>query len=267
MASLTVLTLNCMLLPITRGVTLAASQAAVWLTKCMGDVDVLVLQEVFDPLGAMTIRSGLVATWPYQVRPLGNKRGVNGGVMIASKWPLTHVAAFEYSHGVGGDALAAKGAVAATVHKTGSKPVVVVGTHMQAGRDATARAIRRSQWQELGWFTNTWLAQRAGDSALTIVAGDFNDDMESNPLPARHQLQTIQPPLSAGVSFSLEYNPTAARRAEPDDVSATLDAVLVAARPQSGLTCFAAATIVGPRTVDGATFTDHEAVLAACRWR
>lgn len=265
--TLTVLSLNCMLLPLIQSVTTRAAQAALWLCQCMPDVEVLVLQEIFSPLGSMTLHRGLIAKWPFLMRPLGNKRGINGGVLIASKYPLSHVAAFEYSQGTGSDAWAAKGAVAATIHPPRGMPVVVVGTHLQAGWDSTCRAVRHMQWQELAWFVHTWVGGRTGGATPVIVAGDFNDDMATCTEPETHRLCNIPPPATAGLTFDMDHNEIARRRAEPDDISATLDGILVAQPSDSKCICFASCTVVRPRAVDGEPFTDHEALLAAFRWQ
>ncbi len=266
---LTVATLNCMLLPLPPTNRKRRTRAALrWLHSHTRNVDVLVLTEVFSDHSAATLRTGLSTVWPHMSRPLlGRSTTVaNGGVLIASKWPMTDGWAITFPHTVGSDKLAAKGAAAVVVCKPGGTPVVVVGTHLQAGTDGAAVSTRWNQWLYLQWFMQRFLRGDARDLPR-IVVGDFNEDLvdHEHQICTKIGLHPVLPPPQDGMSFDLADNELAAARAEPDDVTAMLDGVLVDVTDRKHR-CHAASRLVYPRDAAGKPFTDHEMVVAVLRW-
>ena len=253
-------TLNCMLIP-TSDVSQRAAAAAEWLRSVLHRVDVVVLTEVFSPTAFHILYTRLRLVWPYMVRPLHNTRGANGGVLLLSKWPLTHVYAMFYSQAVHSDALAAKGAVAAIVRPRTAAPMLVVGTHMQAGGDPASCAVRAHQWTELNWFLRGFLAT-AAPQVPRLVCGDFNEDTGTAGNALRtHYLQSIPTPRAHGVSYDLVNNDIAAARAQKGDVTSMLDGVAVDQCTQHVTYC--AGALLRPRDPLGDAFTDHEAIVAA----
>ena len=94
-----------------------------------------------------------------------------------------------------------------------------------------------------------------------VVAGDFNFDMHASGDMAKLGLCVVPPPARDGVTYELERNALAAKRAEHDDTTAMLDAVAINQRnPQCVF--HACCRVVRPRNPDGTPFTDHEVVVA-----
>lgn len=255
---LTVCTLNCMLLPL-HDFRRRAREVVTWLNEHMKKADVLVLTEIFSVVAAHIIITGLHPHWRFMLRPLSNRCGWDGGVLVASRWPVSQTFALRFADAVGTDWLVSKGVVAAVVHKPGSPPVVVAGTHMQAGTDARTRMVRAKQWQTVQWFLQTYLQALARD-VPRIVVGDFNEDMLRSGKPSDLQLCPVHPPTRDGFTFDLQANALAAQRAEPGDMTATLDGILIdQTTPHHHV---ATAHIVYPRTKQRQPFTDHEALVA-----
>lgn len=268
MSDISVLTWNCMLLPFIHEVKQRAYNIASWLRCCASSVDVLVLQEIFSPSAYIVLHRELVHHWPYVVRPLATSlqtSTMNGGVVIASKWPITHVCAMPFTRSVHSDRMVAKGACAATVHLPSCAPVIVVGLHMQAGSDPPAATVRASQWRELAWFVHQRLHHQAAGLASIIVAGDFNEDLRSSTSASRAGLCNVQPPSSHGCTFDLQHNQLAALRAEPGDATALLDGIMVAQPRQSRLAHIAGTMVVRPRTLSGQPMSDHEVLLGVVK--
>ena len=257
-SQITLCTLNCMLLPLP-GFQQRAREAVTWLLEHARRADVLVLTEVFSVVAAHIVIAGLQGHWRHMLRPLGNNLGTDGGVLIASRWPISQTFAMRFTDAVGMDRLAAKGVVAAVIHKPHASPVVVAGTHMQAGTDDVTSAVRAKQWRHVQWFMQSYL-QAAARGLPRFLAGDFNEDMLRSSRPQALRFRAVQPPPRDGFSFDLEANPLAAQRAEDGDYTATLDGILVdQTTPHRHVAC---ARIVYPRTKRGQPFTDHEALVA-----
>lgn len=255
---LSICTLNCMLLPLP-GFQHRAAELVNWLLEHARGVDVLVLTEIFSSITAHGIVSQLRCVWPHIFRPLNTTVLMDGGVMIASRWPVSQCYAVRFTHGAHSDRLADKGAVAVVVHKRKQKPVVVVGVHMQAGFTPAALQARFVQWCQLRWFVQQFL-RNVARHAPRFVAGDFNEDVRFS-----HALHTggfapILPPRADGVTFDLDFNAIASARANEEDATAMLDGVLV--DTTSDHTHVATARVLFPRSHAKRPFTDHEALLA-----
>ena len=252
-------TLNCMLLPAVHDSGSRAESAADWLQQLHGKVHVLVLTEIFSPIAHDVLHARLRRYWPYMTRPLHNAQGLNGGIMLLSKWPITHVYALPFTAAVSSDRMVAKGAVAAVVRPPdGEAPLVVLGTHMQAGNSGAAVRVRQQQWMQLYGFMRAFL-NVATYGLPRVVLGDFNEELRLSRTPAELHLGFVPPRASDGVTFDMQTNTIARERAEEGDVSAMLDGVLV---DQSTPHRHVATTrVIRPRTASGHPFTDHEAVL------
>jgi endonuclease/exonuclease/phosphatase family metal-dependent hydrolase len=98
----------------------------------------------------------------------------NGGIFIASRWPILAAENMIYRACSGSDCLAAKGVQYAKIQKTvdgRSKIVHVFGTHLQGYRGTNVAGVRRQQLHELAEFVK----QKAipADEPV-LLAGDFN---------------------------------------------------------------------------------------------
>ena len=141
-------------------------------------VDVLVINEGFVQVCLPHVRlTDLLAYygWPYYLAPISAWwKPSNGGVFIASKWPITSSASVAYGACRGADCLAAKGVQYARIEKRAdghSKPYHVFGTHMQAWGGAEAAEVRRRQAREIVAFIER---QEIPPTEPVILAGDLN---------------------------------------------------------------------------------------------
>lgn len=131
--------------------------------------DVIVFQEVFDVQMTKQLKKALASAYPYQVDPLKHKgRFTSSGILIVSKYPLSKVGEVVYDKGLGADAWAAKGCTLVEVNKRG-RTFAVAGTHLQAGGNSEAQAVRNQQYVAI----NNLLGSPAAKLPL-LIAGDMN---------------------------------------------------------------------------------------------
>lgn len=169
-----VLVYNCFLLPypIDSGQKIRAGLIA----DHLGDHDVLVMCELFDLGLRDQVLEGLRPRYPHVTAVLGHEGRMfnNGGVTIASRWPITSEGRrfFGEMHCTGLDCFAEKGVVRATVERDGGR-FHIFGTHAQAGTQAAAVRVRRVQFAMIHD-----MVAHSGIPAdePVVVAGDFNVD-------------------------------------------------------------------------------------------
>ncbi|XP_070566603.1 sphingomyelinase C-like [Ptychodera flava] len=155
----------------------------------LGDVDVIVFQEVF--MGGCFPDSVSFADllryhgFLYMTKTVGTQESAvieDGGVFIASRWPIVgqHELIFEATHYGEADAFAAKGAIYAKVMKTVAGSTAnyhIIGTHMQAQIGDVHDEVREAQAKEMRKFMQK---QKIPFSEPVIYAGDFNCDILAN---------------------------------------------------------------------------------------
>jgi hypothetical protein len=108
----------------------------------------------------------------------------NGGMFIASRWPIERAAYHKFSaksqdglfDGTGADAAAAKGVTYARILKLGRRYHVFT-THLQAGPPSDEAAVRQGQLREMKTFADNML-NGAGTDDGVLFTGDFNINME-----------------------------------------------------------------------------------------
>jgi endonuclease/exonuclease/phosphatase family metal-dependent hydrolase len=106
----------------------------------------------------------------------------NGGIFIASKWPIVASQQMVYTACGASDCLAAKGVQYARVEKAvggRSKLYHVFGTHMQAYGGEVTAAVRTRQAREMAEFV---AQQGIPSTEPVLLAGDFNTRGPGNPL-------------------------------------------------------------------------------------
>ncbi len=144
-------------------------------------IDVIVIQEAFTA-GCRTgadLRTLLSHYgWPYSTRTVGAAAGSlsNGGVFIASKWPIVTSAEEVYSDCTGPDCLAAKGIIYGRILKTlgcQMRHFSMFGTHLNAGPGAAQAKVRLEQAKQLHNFATK---QNISASEAVLIAGDLNID-------------------------------------------------------------------------------------------
>ncbi|XP_002739137.1 sphingomyelinase C-like [Saccoglossus kowalevskii] len=170
----------------------------------LGDVDVIVLQEVFMGgcfPGVVSLRDLFRHHgFPHMTNKVGDRDTgflEDGGVYIVSRWPITeqHETIFEATHYMEADAFAAKGVIYAKIIKTvkgTSRNYHVFGTHMQAQIGDIHDSVREDQAKEMRAFMKD---QNIPFSEPVIYAGDFNCDVRAN---HRH-VRRVLGKLNAGI--------------------------------------------------------------------
>jgi endonuclease/exonuclease/phosphatase family metal-dependent hydrolase len=148
-------------------------------------VDALVLNESFsgDCTGDLQLTDLLALYgWPYHLATVSAWwKPSNGGIFIASKWPIVASQNMAYSACRFPDCLAAKGVQYARIEKTldgRTKPYHVFGTHMQAWGGAEAAAVRSEQALQMAAFVRQ---QNIPFTEPVLLAGDLNTRGPVNP--------------------------------------------------------------------------------------
>ncbi|MFD9623506.1 sphingomyelin phosphodiesterase [Streptomyces virginiae] len=218
--------------------------------------DVLVLTELFDNSATdEELFPRLAAHHPYRTPVIGrSSAGWNmttggyygtpfedGGVAIASKWPILYRAQHLYGGGCGADYWASKGFAYAVIDVGGTR-THVVGTHLQAndsGCDAGEAARERARQMD---SISTFLAQRSIPATEPVViAGDFNIHPASSEYSSLLSRLHVTTPRTSPTSAA-SYDPTSnsiARYRDPRGTPGRLDHVFLRAdhaRPPHGWT-------------------------------
>ncbi|KAF9311889.1 hypothetical protein BG003_006875 [Podila horticola] len=153
------------------------------------DHDILVIEECFDNTPCNILRNKLLAEYPYQTPTVGEwsggtmpwsstggtmRIGINGGVVIFSKWPIKEQHQFIFKNYCGIDGFSNKGFAQAILNYNGTN-LHVYGTHMQSddsgcgkGQAAQERARNLELWRM--YIDDT----KVPANELIILAGDFN---------------------------------------------------------------------------------------------
>ena len=172
--------------------------------------DVIVFQEVFVDRGRQELLRWLTPTYPHvlqEQQQSSENRNVSfriydSGLMVFSKFPIRQSWYTKFSQSSGLDYLSDKGAVVALMDVPGanntSAPLLVAGTHMQAGG---TNAIMKSQVDEMGSLLSQVYNDVVSDILsspnasnllpLTVACGDFN---------IRHTRKTMYKYMLAGLS-------------------------------------------------------------------
>ena len=148
-------------------------------------VDALVLNESFSGACAGELRlTDLLAFygWQHHLPTISTWwKPSNGGIFIASKWPIVTSQDMVYTACRFPDCLAAKGVQYARIEKRvdgGTKRYHVFGTHMQAWGGAAAAAVRSEQAREMAGFIQQ---QNIPFTEPVLLAGDLNTRGSANP--------------------------------------------------------------------------------------
>lgn len=90
---------------------------------------------------------------------------INGGVVLASKYPLTDIKEIVFSRGTKEDKMSSKGAISGRIIKD-NIPINIISLHLQSGRKEKAFNIKDTQFNDLQKIINY--------KEPTIIVGDFN---------------------------------------------------------------------------------------------
>ncbi|MEU6155843.1 sphingomyelin phosphodiesterase [Actinosynnema sp. NPDC047251] len=216
-------------------------------TGVLAGQDVVVLQELFDNTAGDRLLSNLSADYPHRTPTVGRTRSgwdatkgsysdtaaEDGGVAIASRWPITRRVQHVYRDGCGADGMANKGfAYVRLDAPTG--PVHVIGTHMQA-EDSTCTAspgsVRATQRAEITAFV---AAERIPAGEPLYVAGDLNVIKGSAEYPAMLADLKAAAPIFTGHRHSWDCADNSICRDQygPEYASEHLDYVLTLQGPK-----------------------------------
>lgn len=143
--------------------------------------DVWVFTECFDHRARAILLDKLKAAGYFYLSPtVGHKRlkrenmrkVLNGGVVLASKYPIVTVRIKLFKEAcLGADKLADKGVLYCKILKDGL-PVHIFSTHLQAWSDPLSRAMRRTQMVMIAEFMRSMGIDEVNDPVLFV--GDLN---------------------------------------------------------------------------------------------
>ena len=140
--------------------------------------DVVVFQEVFDPLLTANFRGHISDEYPYLTEiPWKLGKILTGGSFIASRWPIEAQDSVVYDACRTDGCLAGKGINYAKIRK-GQNAYHVFGTHTHAYATAEDIAIRFAQ---LDQFSALVASKNIPYEEPVIMAGDFNVDKLNYP--------------------------------------------------------------------------------------
>lgn len=141
--------------------------------------DAIIFSEAFYNSARTDLQNGIQSEYPYMT-PVVDEGTFNddGGVFIASRFPIDTFAQIVYDDCNGSDCLAAKGVMYAKIDKLGQQ-YHLFGTHTQAWPDASDVAVRILQFKQLQTFIDSL---QIPPNEAVIIGGDLNVDMIANNL-------------------------------------------------------------------------------------
>jgi len=143
------------------------------IAEIMTNYDVIVFQEVFDPVLTAQFRSDVSKEYPYLTEiPWKFGKILTGGSFIASRWPIEEHDAVVYDACREDGCLAGKGMNYAKIRK-GSNAYHIFGTHTHAYTGEADIAVRFAQLAQLKSFIDD---KNIPYEEPVIMAGDFNVD-------------------------------------------------------------------------------------------
>lgn len=143
------------------------------IAEYMDNYDVVVFQEVFDPILTAKFRSKVSETYPYLTEiPWKVGKILTGGSFIASRWPIEDQDSIVYDPCLADGCLAGKGINYAKVRK-GSNAYHIFGTHAHAYTGENDVTTRFAQLAQLKALVD---AKQIPYEEPVILAGDFNVD-------------------------------------------------------------------------------------------
>ncbi|XP_070553297.1 uncharacterized protein [Ptychodera flava] len=187
-----------------------------------GDLDAIIFNEAF--MGGCFANDGASFRqimdyygFPYFTGTVGENLILppeNGGVFIASRWPIARwdETVYESVIAPSDDALAAKGSIYAEIHKSvdgSTRKYHVLGTHLHAGdSDRGGNEARVNQTKEMHQLM---LEQNIPRSEAVIYGGDLNNDYYTKPDYLADMLEALEadlPPIEGSINVTSDscYN-------------------------------------------------------------
>jgi endonuclease/exonuclease/phosphatase family metal-dependent hydrolase len=147
--------------------------------------DIICMQEAFDNRAAKTLANKIKHRFPfiiYHVRPRFD--GLNSGLMVASKYPISNPFFWEHRLKGGADELASKGTLHFQVHLSKTQRLFMVNTHLNGGtaKPPTSDVMRKQQIDDLVTHTSNYMkcfdteedAAQKGPVCGLVTCGDWN---------------------------------------------------------------------------------------------
>jgi len=143
-------------------------------------IDAIVIEEAFTDgcRSGSELRTLLrFYGWPYSTQTIDKGTSLsNGGIFIASKWPIALSEQHVFDSCAGSDCLAAKGVIYARINKKIALGNVTVsyhifGTHFNAWEGAKQAKVRTEQAKEIITFIRK---QDIPNNEAVLIAGDLN---------------------------------------------------------------------------------------------
>ncbi|MBF0207625.1 MAG: sphingomyelin phosphodiesterase, partial [Oligoflexia bacterium] len=139
--------------------------------------DILIFNEAFNDGARSMLRSAIKNEYPYMTRiikaPL-YRHIINGGIFIASRWPIEIFDQYIYQHSGFPDSFAAKGVQYVKINKKG-KYYHIFATHINWDGHPE---IRMQQLEEMRVFVDS---KNIPSEEAVIIGGDFNTDPHFHP--------------------------------------------------------------------------------------
>ncbi|PWA03689.1 hypothetical protein BB558_000158 [Smittium angustum] len=168
-----------------------------FLNNIVGKYDVVCLQEMFQYASSRHKKMmdgakehGLVHSVSSPSRGLFYA-GIDAGLMILSRYPITYSEFLQYERGVHSDAMSLKGVLYGKIHvggKDSEKCIHVFNTHTQASYgnvELTQPGVikRLSQLKALHEFVDKMIKEHRKPGELAIINGDMNVDSRKHNVP------------------------------------------------------------------------------------
>ncbi|WP_306349816.1 sphingomyelin phosphodiesterase [Flavobacterium sp. '19STA2R22 D10 B1'] len=182
------------------------------------DYDVLLLQECFDNNASNALKEKLSTTFPYQTPVIGRSKSTwdktdgnwrevtsggieDGGVMIASKYPIEYMSQYIFPTGCDFDALSLKGFAYARILKNG-KRFHFVSTHLQStqpGCNGNEVNIRKNQLNLIKQYIDDL---DIPSDEMVVYGGDFNVIKGTSEYNEMFDLLHVSEPHYSGASYT-----------------------------------------------------------------
>jgi len=180
--------------------------------------DVLLLQECFDNAAAGKLREKLLPTFPYQTPVVGQTKNgwnstqghwrdiisggfENGGVMIASKYPIERMDQFIFPAGCDFDGFSLKGFAYARILKDG-KRVHFIAVHTQSTQPSCGGREVEIRQQQLGMMKSFVDGLNIPEDEMVIYGGDFNIIKNTSEYSNMLQTLNVKAPAYKGLPYS-----------------------------------------------------------------
>lgn len=184
------------------------STRAVEIPNHVHGYDAIIFSEAFYNSARADLQAGLAVEYPYMTPVVDN--GVfndDGGVFIASRFPILSHSQIVFDDCDGSDCLAAKGVMYAKIDKLG-KIYHLFGTHTQAWPDPIDVTTRILQFKQMQNFINS-LNIPANEPV--IIGGDLNVDKIANNMGEYDGMLdslNLMEPLYLGHPYTYDENMT-----------------------------------------------------------